>query len=160
MSLAERHTVAVVMQRTEVRRGRWCVPSWSAVSVIAGDNLVGKDSGRSPIYERDGEARFLWSGLTLVLHHDLAEDYWYNLTGDNPSLYVICHESPEGELTPFRVAADPDSASVCLESDDQAFAVPIPPEIYQYLEQFVVGHFVPRERKTRKRKKWSETPGK
>ena len=157
MSLTERHTVAVVMQRTEVRRGQWSVPSWSAVSVVAGDNLVGKDSGRSPIYARDGEAQFLWSGLTLVLHRDLAEDYWYNLTGENPSLYVICHESPEGELTPFRVTADHDSAAVCLESDDQVFAVAIPPEIYQHLEQFVVKHFVPRERQKRKRKNWSET---
>ena len=68
-----------------------------------------------------------------------------------------CHESPDGELTPFRVTADHDSATVCLESDDQVFAVPIPPEIYQYLERFVVAHFVPQERKKRKRKNWSET---
>jgi len=159
MSLTERHTVAVVMQRTEVRRGQWSVPSWSAVSVVAGDNLVGKGSGRSPIYERDGEAQFLWSGLALALYHDLAEEYWYNLTGDKPSLYVICNESPDGDLSPFRVTADHDSAAVCLESDDQVFAVPIPPEIYQYLEQFVVKHFVPRERKQRRRKNWSETSG-
>jgi hypothetical protein len=159
MSLTERHTVAVVMQRTEVRRGQWSVPSWSAVSVVAGDNLIGKGSGRSPIYERDGEAQFLWSGLALVLYHDLAEEYWYNLTGDTPSLYVICNESPDGDLAPFRVTADHDSAAVCLESDDQVFAVPVPPEIYQRLEQFVVKHFVPRERKQRKRKNWSETSG-
>ena len=38
-------------------------------------------------------------------------------------------------------------------------AVPVPPEIYQYLEKFVVSHFVPQERKKRKRKNWSETPG-
>jgi len=158
MSLTDRHTVAVVMQRTEVRRGQWSVPSWSAVAVLAGDNLVGKSSGRSPIYERDGEAQYLWSGLTLTLYRDLAEDYWYNLTGDNPSLYVICHESPEGELSPFRVTADHDSAAVCLESDDQVFAVPIPPEIYQGLERFVVENYVPRERTKRKRKNWSETP--
>lgn len=157
MSLTERHTVAVVMQRTQVRRAQWSVPSWTAVSVVAGDNLVGKGNGRSPIYTRDDEAQFLWSGLTLELHSDLAEDYWYNLTGENPSLYVICHESPDGELAPFRVAADHDSAAVCLESDDQVFAVAIPPEIYQRLEQFVVKHFVPRERKKRKRKNWSET---
>ena len=57
-------------------------------------------------------------------------------------------------MTPFRVTADQDSASGCLESDDQVFAVPIPPEIYQHLEQFIVTHYVPRERKKRKRKNW------
>ena len=157
MSQAERHTVAVIMQRRQIRRGQWCVPSWSAVSIVAGDHLVGEGAGRTPIYERDEEAQFLWSGLSLDLYRDLAEDYWYNLTGDSPSLFVICHESPEGELTPFRVTADRDSAAVCLESDDQVFAVPIPPEIYQHIERFVVAHYVPREPKKRKRKNWSET---
>jgi len=156
MSRAERHTVAVIMHRSQIQRGPWSVASWRALSVVAGEHLVGRDSGRTPIHEADGEAKYLWSGLALDLFRDLAEDYWYNLTGDSPSLFVICHESPDGELTPFRVTADADSASVCLESDDQVFAVPIPPEIYQRIEQFVVAHFVPQERTKRKRKNWSE----
>jgi hypothetical protein len=146
------------MERKQVKRGRWSVPSWRAVSVVAGDHVVGSGSGRSPVYENDDEAQYLWSGLSLTLYRDLAEEYWYNLTGDNPSLFVICHETPEGELTPFQVTADHDSATVCLESDDQVFAVSIPPEIYQHVEKFVVTHFVPQERKKRKRKNWSETP--
>jgi hypothetical protein len=156
MSLVERHTVAVIMQRSQVTQGQWSVPSWRAVSVVAGEHLVGKGAGQTPIYETDGEAQFLWSGFALELYRDQAEDYWYNLTGDSPSLFVICHESPEGDLTPFRVTADQDSASGCLESDDQVFAVSIPPEIYQRLEQFVVAHYVPREPKKRKRKNWSQ----
>jgi hypothetical protein len=159
MSQAERHTVAVIMQRTQVRRGQWSVPSWSAVSVVAGEHLVGKDAGSTPIYEDDGDAQFLWTGFSLELYRDLAEEYWFNLTSESPSLFVICHESPEGELTPFRITADQDSASVCLESDDQVFAVPTPPEIYQRLEHFVVTHFVPSEPKKRKRKNWSEESG-
>lgn len=155
MSLVERHTVAVIMQRSQVQQGRWSVPSWAAVSVVAGDHLVGKGAGQTPMHEDDRHAQFLWSGFTLELYQDLAEDYWYNLTSESPSLFVICHESPDGQLTPFRVTADQDSASGCLESDDQVFAVPIPPEIYQHLEQFIVAHYVPRERKKRKRENWS-----
>jgi hypothetical protein len=147
------------MERAQIRRGRWSVPSWRAVSVVAGEHVVSKGNGRSPIYENEDGAQYLWSGLPLLLHRDLAEEYWYNLTSDNPSLFVICHESPDGELTPFRVTADHDSATVCLESDDQVFAVSIPPEIWQYLEKFVVAHFTPKERKKRKRKNWTETPG-
>jgi hypothetical protein len=143
------------MQRSQVQQGRWSVPSWRAVSVVAGDHLVGKGAGQTPIYEDDHHSQFLWSGFSLELYRDLAEEYWYNLTSESPSLFVICNESPDGELTPFRVTADQDSASGCLESDDQVFAVPIPPEIYQYLEQFVVANYVPQERKKRKRKDWS-----
>ena len=155
MNKPDRHTVAVIMERTQIKRGLWSVPSWRAVSVVAGENVAGK-GGRSPIYERDDEAQYLWSGLSLALYRDLAEEYWYNLTGDNPSLFVVCHESPDGELTPFEVTANSDVATTCLESDDQVFAVPIPPELYQQLEKFIVAHFVPQERKKRKRKNWSE----
>ena len=143
------------MQRSQVQQGPWSVLSWRAVSVLAGDHLVGKGAGQTPIYEDDRHAQFLWSGFSLELYRDLAEEYWYNLTSDNPSLFVICHESPDGELTPFRVIADQNSASGCLESDDQVFAVPIPPEIYQYLERFIVAHYVPQERKKLKRENWS-----
>ena len=155
MNKPDRHTVAVIMERTQIKRGLWSVPSWRAVSVVAGEHVAGK-GGRSPIYERDDEAQYLWSGLSLALYRDLAEEYWYNLTGDNPSLFVVCHESPDGELTPFEVTANSDVATTCLESDDQVFAVPIPPELYQQLEKFIVAHFVPQERKKRKRKNWSE----
>ena len=156
MSQPDRHTVAVIMERTQIKRGLWSVPNWRAVSVIAGEHVAGRASGRSPIYERDEEAQYLWAGLSLALHRDLAEEYWYNLTSDNPSLFVICHEAPDGELTPFEVTANHDAATTCLESDDQVFAVPIPAEIYAYLEKFVVAHFVPKERKKRRRKNWSE----
>jgi hypothetical protein len=155
MSLAERHTVAVIMQRSQVQQGRWSVPSWRAVAVVAGEHLVGKGAGQTPIYQNDQEEQFLWSGFALELFRDEAEDYWYNLTSESPSLFVICHESPDGELKPFRITANQASASGCLESDDQVFAVPIPPEIYQRLEQFVVAHFVPQQPKKRKRKNWS-----
>ena len=153
----ERHSVAVIMQRRQVKRGPWSVPSWSAVSVVAGEHIAGKGASRTPIHEGEEEAKFLWTGLPLELHRDEAEAYWYNLTSEKPSLFVICHESPDGELTPFRVTADRDMAAVSLESDDQVFAVPVPPEIYQGIEQFVVAHYVPKERKKRKRKNWSES---
>ena len=160
MGITERHTIAVIMQRTIVRRGPWSVPSWQAVSVVAGAHLAGKAAGCTPLFEGQGEDKqqFLWTGFSLDFYRDLAEAYWYNLTSDNPSLFVICHEAPDGEVTPYQVTADPDSATACLESDGQAFALPIPPEIYQSLERFVVTHYQPREKKKRKRENWSESP--
>ncbi len=159
MSTSERYPVAVIMRRRTVQRGPWSVPSWSAVSVVAGERVTGKPPGRQRIREgdADGNEQFLWTGLSLTLYRDLAEEYWYNLTSESPSLFVICHETPEADLQPVRVTADHDSSSVCLESDDQVFAVPIPAEIYSHLEKFVVNNFVPRERTKRKRKNWSES---
>jgi deoxyhypusine synthase len=43
-----------------------------------------------------------------------------------------------------------------MEGDDRVYATAIPVEVYQKIEQFVVQHYVPKEKKVRKRKNWSE----
>jgi hypothetical protein len=35
------------------------------------------------------------------------------------------------------------------------FSAPIPPEVYQHLEAFVIAHHVPEEKRKRKRTDWS-----
>src|SRR5210317_2049815 len=71
MRQPDRHTVAVIMERAQIKRGPWSVPSWRAVSVVAGEHVVGKGNGCTPIFESDDEAQYLWSGLSLALHRDL-----------------------------------------------------------------------------------------
>ncbi len=158
MSATEKHTVAVIMNRGHSSRGAWSVPNWSAVSVMAGEHLAAGRVRRRPLRADDDNEQYLWAGLTLTLYADRADGYWYNLVGETPSLFVICHEAPDGELEPFRVTADHDEAAVGLEGDDQVFSVPIPSGLYQSIEQFVVAHYVPRAPKKRKRKNWSGTP--
>lgn len=158
MSVAEKHAVAVIMQRRLVTRGNWSVPSWSAVAVVAGENLAAGNDKCVPVRTDGNDQQFLWGGLTLSLFRDCAEAYRYNLVGETPSLFVICHQTLDGDLEPSGVTADHDEAAVGIEGDDQVFAVPIPPEIYQRIEQFVVAHYVPRVRRKRKRKNWSEAP--
>jgi len=34
MRQPDRHTVAVIMERAQIKRGPWSVPSWRAVSVV------------------------------------------------------------------------------------------------------------------------------
>ena len=42
-----------------------------------------------------------------------------------------------------------------MEVDDRVYATSIPAEVYRQIEEFVVQHFVPEEKKVRKRKNWS-----
>jgi hypothetical protein len=71
-------------------------------------------------------------------------------------LFVICTEMQEGGMQPLIVTADGLEASASAEGDDKVFRAPIPPEIYLRIEKFVVDNYVPRERKKRKRQKWTE----
>ena len=147
--------VSVIMQTKQVSQGQWSVASWEAVGVIPYDP-DSASKGRQLMRDGDDLQQYLWPGFRLQLYRDSAESYWYNLVGNNPSLYVLCHEAPDGEVVPFAVTANHDEASAGIEGDDRVYSVPIPPEIYQQLEGFVVQHFVPTEKKVRKRKKWSD----
>jgi hypothetical protein len=148
--------VAVIMARKEVARGRWKVPSWRAVGVVAGENVPGREARRVPLPPVDGSPQYLWGGFSLNLYRDGTESYWYNLVSDNPSLFIVCAQTDDGELVPSMVTASPDEASGHMESEGQVFSTPIPPEVYLQIEAVVVEHHRPQEKKVRRRKKWGK----
>jgi len=150
--------VAVIMGRRTVAGRGWHVPSWRVVGVVAGAELAAGHAARgSPARSDGGEEHFLWGGLRLELYRDAAESYWANLTGTHPSLFVLCSEDDTGRMVPKAVTADQDEAGSAVEVDDRVFAAPMPPEIYQQVEAFVVEHLVPQEKRKRKRSDWSAT---
>lgn len=157
MSAGPRVTVpvAVVMARSMVTGKNWSVPSWRVVGVVAGANLPGREAQALPVHSDEKEEHFLWGGLRLELYRDAAESYWVNLTGKQPSLFVLCTEDENGRLEPRLVTADQNEACSGVEGDDRVFAAAIPPEVYQQIEAFVVEHHVPREKRKRKRTDWS-----
>ena len=151
--------VAVVMARKEVARGRWSVSSWEAVGIVAGENVPGAEARGVPLPPVDGNPQYLWGGFALSLYRDSTDAYWYNLVGDQPSLFIVCTEGEDGGLVPTAVTASPDEASNHVQGDDQVFATPIPPEVYLQMEAIVVEHHRPQKKKTRKRKNWVEDSG-
>lgn len=150
--------VSVIMENREIQHGAWTFPQWRVVGVVAGRNIgQGQNQNQCQIiHEGDGGGQqYLWSGYTVKLYKDSAESYWYNLVGAHPSLFVICREDEETGLAPLTVSANYDDASACMETDGTVFATPIPPEIYQWLEHYVVENYVPRDPKKRTRRNWT-----
>ncbi len=123
--------------------------------MVAGAELAGRDARGTSIRSDAGEEHFLWGGLRLDLFRDAAESYWANLTGSQPSLFILCSEDEQGVMVPRVVTADHDEACSGVEVNDRVFSAPIPPEVYQHLESFVVAHHVPQEKRKRKRTDWS-----
>ncbi len=147
--------VAVVLEKKLVQGKGWCVPQWNVVGVVAGEHSAGDIS--EPVPVRDEDDRYLWGGYRLNLYLDCCESYWHNLTGELPSLFVVCTETEDGVLQPLIVTADGLEASASTEGDDKVFRAPIPPDIYLRIEKFVVENYVPRQRKKRKRRNWTES---
>jgi hypothetical protein len=58
---------------------------------------------------------------------------------------------------PFLVSLSFDEANAYLETDDvDVFPVAMPPELYRWIEAFVLAHYVPEPRRKRKRDDWRE----
>ena len=154
---ADSFPVSVIMERREARQGPWTFPQWRVVGVVAGGNIGQAESQYRLIHSADdGHEQYLWSGYTVRLYKDSVESYWYNLVGAHPSLFVICREDDETGLAPLTVSANYDEANACMEVDGTVFTSSIPPEIYQWLERYVVENYAPREPKKRQRVNWTE----
>lgn len=137
------------------RHGRFELPQWRAVRAFVGDDPAGAERVRRRVEGPAGGEHYLWSGCTLTLYKDGAESYWYNLVGKQPSLFIICRPGEDSELEPFIVTANHDEAGAHMEADDAVFSVPMPPELVEPLERWVMQYYVPSAPKRRKRKDWS-----
>ena len=145
--------VAVIMQRQQIQHGRWAVPRWELLAVVAGA-IATQETEKTLVRSEQGREQYLWTGFRVELYKDSAESYWYNLVGKQPSLFVICRPDEDGELAPYAVSANYDEAGAHMEADDTVFSAPMPPEIFQWLERYVREHYVPQTPRKRKRKNW------
>jgi len=145
-----RFPVSVIMQRRDAGPGPWSTPRWEAVGVVAGGSVGEGGQQRTLIRSEGGVEQYLWPGLAVVLHKDDVESYRYNLVATTPSLFVICRPEQDGDLSPILVTADFEAAGFSMERDGAVFSAPMPPEIYRWLEQYVLENYAPPEPPKRK----------
>lgn len=148
--------VSAIMQRDRIRHARWLAVRWRLMGFVAGARVHDGEPRSSLAHEDESCRLYLWSGFNLRLHRDSAERYWHNLVARQPSLFLICHERPDGEPRPFGVTADPDEASAHMEADDKVYSAALPPEIYRWLETYVVENYRPAPPGKRRRFNWQQ----
>lgn len=153
----ESFPVSVVMERKDVRRGAWSVPSWRVLAVLTGERLADQPRHKTLLQSADGVNQYLCSGFRIDLYRDAAEHYWFNLTGGRPALFVLCRADESGELQPWRVTADHTETQSLVESGGVAFPAPIPPEVLEVLERFITEHFRPEPARKRRRQRWTDS---
>jgi hypothetical protein len=147
----EELAVGVVVERRP-GTSRWQRWQWRICEILPGLAATGGWRELAP-------DRFAAGGPVLRLHRKETEDYRYALSADPPQLYVVL--KPEAQepvpFRPFLVTASPWEALAYQESgEDQVDAVPMPPAVAAWLEDFVARHhvdqpFFKRRRKGRER---------
>lgn len=160
--------VTVLLERRIITRSFWSLPSWYLHTVAVGDNVTANASQSDSALKTgttDKGDLFAWTGFKVTLYKDACERYWHALIGDKPLVYVVCRDDADDPdesgvtISPVIVTIDYDEATACAETDSLVLSAPIPPELYRYMEAFVLEHYKPAPFKKRKRRNWTEEPG-
>ena len=160
--------VTVLLERRIITRSFWSLPSWYLHAVAVGDSVAANASQSDSSVKTGSTDKgdlFAWTGFKVTLYKDACERYWHALIGDKPLVYVVCRDDADDPdesgvtISPVIVTIDYDEATACAETDSLVLSAPIPPELYRYMEAFVLEHYKPAPFKKRKRRNWSEEPG-
>lgn len=151
--------LAVITAHEPVADNPWITERWRVIGVVAGDTRAGSGSVRTIIYSGAEGTHYLWSGFQLQLYPHESESYYRNLLGQVPSIYVVCQLAEDGELIPIETSADYAEAGARREAGDEVAAVSMPPEVYRWVEAFVVKHYAPEEPKMKRKRADSHRGG-
>ena len=147
--------LTILMRHSIVQHGIWESERWQAEGVVVGEHHQCRDVQRELVRVGDNFKQYLWSGLQLKLYSDAAEGYYFNIVSDSPKLFVICStDETTNEIIPAMVSVSYDEITAHLEVDDPVFQLPMPAEVYRWVEDFVMQHYLPEKKKKRKLTNW------
>ena len=145
--------VTGMLERRSISNNPWTDESWRALGVMINSRLDHQVKHVERVISETDHDQFLWSGLTLRLYMDESESYYHNLMSEQPLIFVICRPNEVTHIPePFLVTASYDEANAYQESDEEVYPVSMAPEIYRWLEEFVLRNYMPEKRYKRKRK--------
>jgi hypothetical protein len=149
-------SISLIMQQSP-SDNPWSTSRWEAIGIVAGsDEHPGDHPAVELMQERDGIRHTLHRGFKLRLHVDECESYYHNLMSPAPCAYVVASVDDSGTPQPMLISLSFDEAHAYLEGDENLFTVPMPPEIYQWTEAFVLTHYLPEKRSKRQRQDWTK----
>ncbi len=146
--------VAVVLQKQKAN-SKWIDYQWQVTAVVPGAH--GNQRSFRQMHEDGENSCYLFTGLRVTLHRDECESYYHNLMSPEPGCFVVVRFDETGQPEPFLITLDFDEAHAYLEGDDAVYAVAIPPELYRWIEAYVLAYYLPVKRKKRKRQDWTES---
>ena len=140
--------VAVIVEKARLEN-RWISEKWEAIGVVpAFDTAV--DVLAKSIFADEQRERFLVGRFALELFRDEVDNYHLNLTSPEPRVFVMWRME-EDFAQPKEVTLSYGEAARWLDSGEQCDGVPMPPQIADWLGDFVNTHYKPVMRKKNKR---------
>jgi hypothetical protein len=154
INLPQSLTVSVIME-SRPSASRWIDEAWSVVGVTVGQHTDdAANQAAKTLIKQNGIEQLLYSGFNLTLYEDECESYYHNIKAPSPGCYVIARNNSDDVPIPYLVSLSFDEANAYLECEDIVFTTTLAPELYRWVEQFVLVNYVPEKRIKRKRKNW------
>lgn len=135
-----RYPVSLVLSRQWYQASQWQYPKWDVVVVLPYHTTPNSHTlnCRHVHTGEDGE-HFLWSGLWLEFFHDGLQAYYQNLTGVQPSLFVLCHDDDtQTGLAPTMLSANHADAEGHMESDGIVLSTPLMPPFSNWVADYIL----------------------
>ena len=129
------------MQRRPAQ-SRWAEVVWEPHGVVPG--YAGAE--RALLVEHDGVAQWLHPGFKLELHRDETEGYYLNVVGLEPRVFVLWRMEGD-EALPAEVTVSSEEAGRWLDGGHAVDGVPMPPEIYAWVGDYVEKNYRPQPQK-------------
>ena len=152
MPIPETMKVGVVIERRETDN-QWIDHTWQVVSLIPGAAEVDQTT---EIGRGQGWVQFHAATLPLELFRKETEGYKYNLSLDQPSVFVVLRDDDDDgsdEVIPFMATVCPYEAQDYMDSSEETVqSVPMPDTVASWLAEFVETNHVDEPFKKRKRK--------
>jgi hypothetical protein len=150
--------LSVVIERRAPKR-QWQDDLWRPIGVLP---PAAGESGKL-LAEGEGWAQFHGGTLNLELFRGETEGYRTNLSQDAPMVYVVLRRNDEREgleFEPFMITACPYEAMAYTEdNDDFVEGVPMPPDVIEWVREFVELHHVDRPFVKRQKRRKDEGVG-
>lgn len=136
----------------------WASDHWESRidGVLSGARFAAERPQRELVRDGGNLQLHLWRGFRLHLYKRYVDDYSLNIRNEPPAVFVVCRVPARGHLEPFMVTLSMDEAQKLdspelRDPEDHVIQVPMPPEIYRWLEEFVLDHYRPRRPKGKRR---------
>ena len=140
--------VAVIIEKQQIDN-RWVSEKWEAIGVVPAFGAE-PDAPPKQIFADEQREQFLVGHFLLELFRDEVDNYHLNLLSPEPRVFVMWRMD-EDFAKPVAASLSYGEAARWLDSGEHCDGVPMPPEIADWLGDFVNTHYKPAVRKKIKR---------
>lgn len=127
--------IAFGLRSEEKQVGRWTTLSWSIDNVELYEQAaaINYEVSTTPSNNVVNTTRY---GRTLYLYRDERTDYRFNLSSQDPHLFIVCEVTDE-QFTPLLITAAQSVASSYMDGDYQVLHIQMPLPVQAWMEAFI-----------------------